>query len=125
MKTLLLTLHPDFTVASIEASLLLEGVTIRQLADDLAKAAEAASYRIVIDFAAVERISSSVLGNLVALRKKVRNNLGRMVLCNIGPSLKEALKVTGLRILFDVVDDATQAVEFMRVEHVSWREDVK
>jgi len=125
MKTLLITPHPDFIVASIETSLLLEGFTIRQLADDLAKAAEGASYRIVIDFAAVERISSSVLGNLVALRKKVRNNLGRLVLCNIGPSLKEVLKVTGLRILFDVVDDVTQAVEFMRVEHVSWREDVK
>jgi anti-sigma B factor antagonist len=50
----------------------------------------------VLDFRKVQFLSSSVLGRLVLLQKKVASTKGRVVLCGIAKEILEVFKITKL-----------------------------
>ena len=108
-------------IATILSKDLICGDIIDFVFRDINEATEAANHRLIVNFKNVERCSSSVLGKLVALRKKVMNAKGRLTLCCPSGNLEEAMKVTGLRRLFDMFDEEEAAIEYMSQDIVAWK----
>lgn len=122
--TTTLTPSTNCHIATINHDTLIDGNSIEAVGLELLEAAAVANYKLVVDFSRVEAVSSALLGKLIALRKRCRDSKGRLALCSCGEHLVEAMKVTGLRRLFDVFDGWPEAVAFMGIDAVSWREDV-
>jgi len=69
---------------------------------------------LVIDFSAIEDISPSGMGLMLALRQKLRDRNGDMVLCGMRPRMERLQRVLGLEGFFSVALDSTQAVRSLR-----------
>jgi anti-sigma B factor antagonist len=60
---------------------------------------------LLLDLGGIRHVSSMGLGALVALNRRVRSAGGRFALANAGPAVKEALAVTRLDRLLEVLPD--------------------
>ena len=65
--------------------------------------------RLVLDLTGIRFMTSSGLGKLVALNRKMRAAGGRLVLVNPGPAVAEVLAVTHLDKLLEVHGQANEA----------------
>ncbi len=70
---------------------------------------------LVLDFRKVQFLSSSVLGRLVLLHKKVASAKGRLLLCGIAKEIFEVFKITKLDKVFTVKEDAKAALKVFGV----------
>lgn len=66
--------------------------------------------RIVLDMAGVSHITSSVLGKIITLHRKLRRSEGRLVLCNLEPGVLETLNTSRLITYFTTADDLPAAL---------------
>jgi len=57
---------------------------------------------ITLDLANVEYVTSTVLGHLVALNKRLQTSGGRLTLENVRPAVRDILKVTLLDQVLDL-----------------------
>jgi anti-sigma B factor antagonist len=65
--------------------------------------------QMIIDFSNVKFLTSSVLGLLIRISKKVYETDGRLRLCSINPKIMEIFRITRLDKIFEIfgnVDDA-------------------
>ena len=65
--------------------------------------------QLIVDFKAVRFLTSSVLGLLIRVSKKVYETKGKLRLCSINPKILEIFKITRLDKIFEIyanVDDA-------------------
>src|SRR6056297_2225699 len=58
--------------------------------------------RVVIDFSAVEFMSSAALGKLVKIHKKCKEYKAKLKLAGVSPDIMEVFKITKLNKLFDM-----------------------
>jgi len=90
----------DVAVVRIVLSTLVEETSIQHLGRDLARLVDQLGYcRMVIDVGAVERMSSAMFGQLIALWRKAKGAGGRLVLCGTRPEVAEALTILRLNDL--------------------------
>lgn len=90
---------------------ILEEANIQQIGDEIAKLIEASDNpRLLIDFSQVEHLSSAALGTLITINNKVRQKDGQLRLCNIDPQIYEVFVITKLNKLFQIHQDAGQAL---------------
>lgn len=68
------------------------------------------SLRLAIDFSKTYHISSRALGLLVAFRKRLAANGGRIVLFGTNPAVEKVLAVTKIDTLFDIVATESDAL---------------
>ena len=66
---------------------------------------------IVIDFTNVQFLSSSVLGLLIRISKKIYEQNGQLRLCNINPKIFSIFKITRLDKVFDIYNDFNEAIK--------------
>jgi len=66
---------------------------------------------LVVDLLGVGFAGSAALGNFVALQRDVRQRGGRMIFCNVDPTVREAFRVSKLEPLFAFVGDKPAALE--------------
>ena len=52
--------------------------------------------QMLLDFAAVEALSSTVLAGLVSLNKRLKGQGGRLAVCGLRPDVREVFALTGL-----------------------------
>ncbi len=64
---------------------------------------------LVLDFSNVRFLSSSVLGLLIRISKKIYERNGRLALCNIDSKIYEVFKITRLTKIFDIHKDVREA----------------
>lgn len=64
---------------------------------------------IILDFQNVRFLSSSVLGLLIRVSKKVYERQGQLRLCNISPNILEVFRITRLTKVFDIYPDVASA----------------
>ena len=69
--------------------------------------------KLLLDFMKVKFLSSSALGILVTLRKKVDANKGDLVICGMNPELRKVFKITNLEKLFKFADDEPSAMALL------------
>jgi len=84
-----------------------ESSSLRKLVRDLLNQ----SNQIVLDLHDVSYIDSGGLGTLVALYASARKIGGDIKLSRLGPHANEVMHITKLMTIFDVFDDADEAVK--------------
>jgi len=101
----------DVTVIRILSPRIAEDVS-RAFEDRIVGAVEALETpKVVLDFAAVRFISSSVLGKLIKLNGRVvHDRRGRLGLCCLDKPIAEVFKITGLEQLFSIHPSRDEAV---------------
>jgi len=109
---LMITKQHDVTVVELmDQQLLDEGSISRSGEKPYALVAAGAAPRLVLDFAEVGHMSSSALGMLITLHKRVREKDGRLWLCNIRPSIHEVFTITRLNEVFTICDSRQAALD--------------
>jgi anti-sigma B factor antagonist len=69
--------------------------------------------KMVIDFAGVRFFSSTVLGLLVDVWRRLKEYEGQMLICGINPQLNRVFKITNLDKIFAFYPDKDSAVEVL------------
>ena len=91
---------------------ILDEVNIMQIGDRLnALAAEAETPKFLLDFSNVAHMSSSALGVLITLHKRIREKGGQLRLCNIEPAIYEVFAITRLNEIFTICGSRQEAME--------------
>ena len=72
---------------------------------------EAKRIKLILDFCNVRFLSSTVLGLLLRISKKVYEQDGQLRLCNISPRIYEIFKITRLNKSFDIYEDVKSATD--------------
>jgi len=65
---------------------------------------------VVVDLSGVGFAGSAALGNFVALHRLVRQNGGRILFCNVDPTVAEVFRASKLESLFGFVSDRAAAL---------------
>lgn len=65
---------------------------------------------LVVDLCGVGFAGSSALGNFVSLHRLARQNGGRLIFCNVEPTVSEVFRASKLDSLFEFVADRAAAV---------------
>jgi anti-sigma B factor antagonist len=90
---------------------ILDEMNIAQIGEQLNRlVAQTPDPRMVLDFANVAHMSSSALGMLITLNKRIRERRGQLRLCNIQPAIYEVFVITRLSEIFNVAQDRQQAI---------------
>jgi len=66
--------------------------------------------RFVLDFGRVQRLSSAMLGKLIAFNRKVSQAGGEVALCSLSPALAEKFRSTRLDRFFRILPAPAAAV---------------
>lgn len=89
----------------------LDSSTAPKLTDALNAVTDDGRYRIIIDFAGLDFISSAGLRALISTQKICkRYNRGEVILSNIPANICASLELAGLTPLFKIFSDTTSAV---------------
>lgn len=111
---LVVTKQGDVGVVSFTTSRILDQSNVQQLGDEFDKLVEGSKFnKFVINFESINYMSSTVMGKLVGLLKKVKAAHGSLALCNIGDSIYEIFKIMRFDELFDIFNTEDQAVVAM------------
>jgi anti-anti-sigma factor len=82
---------------------------------------------VVVDLSGVGFAGSAALGNFVALHRLARQRGGKLVLCNVDPTVAEVLRASKLDILFEFAGsraDALRAIkEAPQIGGGEWKPD--
>ena len=102
----------DVTIAAILDRKILDESNIAELADQLgAVVASNDKPKMILDFANVSHMSSSALGMLITLHKRVREKNGQLRLCNIQPGIYEVFVITRLNEIFQIARSRAEALQ--------------
>jgi anti-anti-sigma factor len=102
----------DVTVVRFTQPAILEDEVIAAIREQLFLLVDEEGRRLfVLNFANVRSLASRMLGQLVALHKKLQGADGRMVLCRISPFLYEFFETAQLPRLLYTRGDEQEAVQ--------------
>jgi anti-sigma B factor antagonist len=87
-----------YTIVQFTTSSLMDPVQLEEISAAVYRLVDAEDKRrIILDFEQVEYLSSQALGILMALNKKLgKLPHSQLVLCGVGPTLLQLLKITAL-----------------------------
>lgn len=101
----------DVTVVRLVDRKILDEANIQELGQQLFQLVEGENrQKLLLNFSAVEFLSSAALGKLITLDKKVKAHNGKLKLSNIRPEIYEVFAITKLNKLFDIKDDESDAL---------------
>ena len=102
----------DVTVVELVDRKILDELNISHIGERLqGLVAKAASPKFVLDFSNVVHMSSSALGMLITLHKRVREKKGQLRLCGIQAPIYEVFVITRLNEIFDISETVEDAVK--------------
>jgi len=111
-KSLNITEQDDITIIELTDKKILDEINITQIGEKLnTLVADSGDPKIVMDFASVSHMSSSALGMLITVNKRVRERKGQLKLCNIQPAIYEVFVITRLNEIFDIYQSRDKAIE--------------
>ena len=100
------------TVITFIEEKILEESDIQALQESIMSVVEQAKrINLILDFRNVQFLSSTVLGLLIRVSKKVYEHEGQLKLCSIIPKIYEIFKITRLTKIFDIYPDLESAAE--------------
>lgn len=86
--------------------------TVREVADQLFAAAPSTGpIRMIVDFTGVDLVSSSLLGKLLLMQRRVDASGGKLRLCEMTTPVRAVFKVSNLDRLFGIDRDRREALE--------------
>ncbi len=69
---------------------------------------------VAVDLSGVAFAGSAALGNFVALHRAARQRGGRLVLCNVDPTVREVLRASKLDVFFEFAGDRADALRVIK-----------
>ena len=100
----------EIAVASFHKNQLTEEDNLEQLGNELFSLVDQYQFRkIVLNLAPVQYVTSSVLGKLITLHRKLGRNEGQLILCGIHDDLKNVLTTSKLMTYFTTAKDVPAA----------------
>ncbi len=101
----------DYTVIRFRDTDILDQVNIHEMGKEMYAVVEGTpGIKLIVDFEGVEYLSSSALGKLITLKKKVEENSGTLKMCRIKPEIMEVFRITRLDTIFDIYPDLDAAL---------------
>ena len=101
----------DVSVVELKDRKILEEMSIMQIGEQLnAMVAAAEVPKVVIDFTNVAHMSSSALGILITLHKRIREKRGQLRLCCIQSAIYEIFVITRLNEIFSICQSRQEAL---------------
>ena len=101
----------DVSVVELKDRKILEEMSIMQIGEQLnAMVAAAEVPKVVIDFTNVAHMSSSALGILITLHKRIREKRGQLRLCGIQSAIYEIFVITRLNEIFSICQSRQEAL---------------
>jgi anti-sigma B factor antagonist len=101
----------DVTVIRFRDHKIVEDINIQELAQEMFQLIEKdRREKIVLNFSAVDFLSSAALGKLITMDKKVKAGGGVLKLSNIKPEIYEVFAITKLNRLFDIQEEEADAL---------------
>ncbi|MDG3004437.1 STAS domain-containing protein [Paludisphaera mucosa] len=67
--------------------------------------------KILLDFDAVQYVSSTMLAQLAHLDREIRNAKGQLKICGLGPILRDTFHIGRFDSLFAIYDDEASALK--------------
>ena len=87
-----------------------DDVHLKRVFDELFKKLDKSEEKqVILDFASVEFMASSMLGKLVQVNKKCKEFRVKLKLSSISPEILEVFKITKLNKVFDIQPDEPTA----------------
>lgn len=110
-NTIIVEKRGDVQIICFKQSDILDQINIQEIGDEMSKIVEATKgIKLVVDFKGVEYLSSTVLGKLITLKRKVDAQNGYLKLCNIKKEIHEVFSITKLDTIFDIKPTLEDAV---------------
>ncbi len=101
----------DVVVATLTDERILEDEQIQALEGSFMPLIEQTdNIQLIIDFSNVKFLTSSVLGLLIRISKKVYEKNGKLRLCAINPKIMEVFRITRLDKIFEIFSDKDDAL---------------
>ena len=105
----------DVTVVALTERRILDEVGISEIGEQLGSMAiQSPKPKFILDFASVAHMSSSALGMLITLHKRIRERNGELRLCNIQPAILEVFHITRLSEIFNICSSRQEALDSMK-----------
>ena len=112
---LVITNQGDVTVVKLVDRKILDEVNISHIGERLqGLVAKQEVPRLVLDFSSVGHMSSSALGMLITLHKRVREKKGLLCLAGIQAPIYEVFVITRLNEIFEIKENAEEAVKSLQ-----------
>ena len=103
--------HDGITEVEILDEEILDEIAISKLAETLfSLIEEQEAIRLLLSFSRVRHLSSSALGVLIRIHKRISESGGELRLCCIGATIYEIFKITKLDKVFEIYEDKGEAV---------------
>ena len=100
------------TIITFTDEKILDEKDIQALGESIVSVIEqAGQMNLILDFCNVRFLSSTVLGLLIRISKKVYERNSQLRLCSISPKIYEIFKITRLTKVFDIYQDVKSATE--------------
>jgi anti-anti-sigma factor len=99
------------TVVQFRDRQVLTEAAVQALGKQLLSLAAGSDRKLVLNFGNVERLSSAVLGSVVALDRAVRRAGGRLALCGVRAELAPLLTITRLDRYLDIYPSEGEALQ--------------
>lgn len=91
---------------------IIDDLKIQQIAKELNEQLDRAEKRrVLINFSRVKFMSSAMIGKLILLGKRCKNEQIELKLCSITPNIMEVFKIMKLNKVFDIQDDESKALK--------------
>lgn len=110
MPELLSQQKDDVLIVQFTSQKILSDVLIAQIGRELLELADEADGKLLLDFQGVTFMSSAMIGKIVLLNKKCKQNKTTIKLCNIAPSIKEVFEITRLNKVFSIYESLDDAI---------------
>jgi anti-sigma B factor antagonist len=99
------------TVAKFTTSTIVDEEKILVIGRELLNLVQQAGRRpLILNFGGVERISTEMLGNILALQNRSRNRGGQLILCNLNSHLAEAFAMVNSDKSITICGDEKEAL---------------
>lgn len=95
----------------LTAPRILDELAIRSIGEEmLAILDKSEEHNILLDFQAVQFMSSSAMGMLIRFSKRCKEFMARLKLCGISPEIYQVFKITALDKILEIHKDHEEAI---------------
>lgn len=102
------TEHGDIKIIHLEGKL---DVNLSiEIETEFEKMIDNGTKNMILDLKRVEYLSSSGLRIFISAMRKLKENGGKLVLCDITPMVKKIFKIVELEDLFEIYDNVDRAI---------------
>jgi anti-sigma B factor antagonist len=101
----------DVTIVELTDRKILDEISIAQIGERLqGLVAQADAPKFILDFSSVGHMSSSALGMLITVHKRIREKRGELRLSGIQPPIHEVFVITRLNEIFQICESKEDAL---------------